>query len=189
MIALRPFSALMMLLAGVAAGLVDGVIAATTPTGRAISINAARRVLRDHADDCAPCRSRNRPSVLRWFLRDLVVDVADAGVAHREFGELAVARRLDDRPAGGGDQLVDPRLVVGVRARPARRARARPARRPTDDARTRAPSRASAAQSIGLDAGIFDQLRPLRQLGIDHRAELLGCRRRLLRCPAPAASP
>ena len=40
MIALRPFSALMMLLAGVAPGLVDGVIAATTPTGRAISIDA-----------------------------------------------------------------------------------------------------------------------------------------------------
>ena len=43
--ALRPFSALMILLAGVAPGLVDGVIAATTPTGRAISTSAARRVL------------------------------------------------------------------------------------------------------------------------------------------------
>ena len=32
--ALRPFSALMTLLAGVAPGLVDGVIAHTTPTGR-----------------------------------------------------------------------------------------------------------------------------------------------------------
>ena len=39
MIALRPFNALMMLFAGVAAGFVDGVIAATTPTGLAISIS------------------------------------------------------------------------------------------------------------------------------------------------------
>ena len=40
--ALRPFSALMILLAGVAAGLVDGVTAHTTPTGRAISTMPAR---------------------------------------------------------------------------------------------------------------------------------------------------
>ena len=45
MIALRPFSALMMLFAGVAAGLVDGVIAATTPTGRAISTRPRSRIL------------------------------------------------------------------------------------------------------------------------------------------------
>ena len=38
MTALPHFSALMMLLAGVAAGLVEGTTAATTPTGRAISV-------------------------------------------------------------------------------------------------------------------------------------------------------
>ena len=67
MIALRPLSALTMLLAGVAAGLVDGVIAATTPTGRAISISPRRRSSEMMPTDFAPRRSRNSPSVLRRF--------------------------------------------------------------------------------------------------------------------------
>src|SRR5690348_7485158 len=57
----------MMLLAGVAEGFVDGVIAATTPTGRAISINPRSGSSRITPTDRAPRRSRNRPIVLRRF--------------------------------------------------------------------------------------------------------------------------
>ena len=112
--ALRPFSALMILLAGVAPGLVDGVIAQTTPTGRAISIRPRAGSSAITPTDFAPCRSRSRPQRLAVVLADLVVDVADAGVGHGELGELAVARRLEDGPAGGGDELVGALLVVGV---------------------------------------------------------------------------
>ena len=45
MTALRAASALMILLAGVAAGLVEGVTAQTTPTGRAISTSPTRIAL------------------------------------------------------------------------------------------------------------------------------------------------
>ena len=56
----------MMLFAGVAAGFVDGVIAATTPTGRAISIETALAILAlITPTDFAPARSRRSPSVLR----------------------------------------------------------------------------------------------------------------------------
>ena len=66
---------------------------------------------------------------LAVVLADLVVDVADAGVGHRQLGQLAVALRLDDGPAGRGHQLVDARLVVAVGVRCA--ARARPTSSPT----------------------------------------------------------
>ena len=89
-------------------------MAQTTPTGRAISVMPVAGSSAITPTDLAPCRSRSRPSVLRWFLRDLVGDVADAGVGHRQLGQLAVARRLHDGPAGGRDQLVDARLVVAV---------------------------------------------------------------------------
>ncbi len=71
MTALRPFSALMILFAGVAAGLVDGVIAQTTPTGRAISISPRAVSSAITPTDFAPAKSRSSPSVLRWFLRIL----------------------------------------------------------------------------------------------------------------------
>ena len=71
MTALRPFSALMILLAGVAAGLVLGVMAQTTPTGRAISVMPVAGSSAITPTDLAPCRSRSRPKVLRWFLRIL----------------------------------------------------------------------------------------------------------------------
>ena len=71
MTALRPFSALMILLAGVAPGLVDGVIAQTTPTGRAISTRPFSGYSAITPTDFAPRRSRSRPSVFRWFLRTL----------------------------------------------------------------------------------------------------------------------
>ena len=114
MTALRPFSALMILLAGVAAGLVEGVMAQTTPTGRAISMMPLRRILGDHADRLRALQVAQQAEGLAVVLAHLVGDVADAGVGHGQLGQLAVARRLDDRPAGGGDQLVDPRLVVAL---------------------------------------------------------------------------
>src|SRR5216110_919873 len=67
MIAFRPFSALMMLLAGVAAGLVEGVIAPTTPTGRAISTRPFSGSSAMTPTDLTPARSRKRPIVLRRF--------------------------------------------------------------------------------------------------------------------------
>jgi len=69
--ALRPLSALMILLAGVAAGLVEGVIAHTTPTGRAISTSPRNASSPITPTDLASARSRSSPSVLRWFLRNL----------------------------------------------------------------------------------------------------------------------
>ncbi len=125
MIALRPFSALMMLLAGVAAGLVDGVIAATTPTGRAISISPRAGSSRDDADRPRALQIAQQADRLAAILGDLVGDVAEAGVAHRELGERAIARRLDDRPAGGDRRLVGLRLRPVVGDAPARRARVR----------------------------------------------------------------
>ena len=67
MIALRPLSAIIALLTGVAAGLVDGVIAPTTPTGLAyLTIPRAK------SSSITPTvrtrkRSRSVPKVLRWF--------------------------------------------------------------------------------------------------------------------------
>src|SRR3954465_12606870 len=69
--AFRPFSALMILLAGVAPGLVDGVTAHTTPTGRAISTMPVDGSCEITPTDFARFRSRSRPKVLRWFLRTL----------------------------------------------------------------------------------------------------------------------
>ncbi len=115
MIALRPFNALMILLAGVAAGLVDGVIAATTPTGRAISINPRRRVFCNHADTASSLQIAQQPESLAMVLANLVVDIADACIGDREFGKFAVSRRLDDRPTSSSHHLVDLCLIVGIR--------------------------------------------------------------------------
>jgi hypothetical protein len=65
---------------------------------------------------------------LATVLRDLVGDVAKTGVANRELRELAIARRLDERPAGRGRRLVGLRLRPAVRDR-IRRAGARDQRR------------------------------------------------------------
>src|SRR5476651_1414852 len=63
--ALPHFSALMILLAGVAAGLVDGVIAATTPTARAISTIPVAEFRLITPQVLASCKSRRSPSVFR----------------------------------------------------------------------------------------------------------------------------
>ena len=100
------------------------MIAATTPTGRAISIEAALAILGDDADRSRAREVAQQADRLAPVLGDLVGDVAEAGVAHGELGQRAVARGLDDRPAGGGHELVDARLVAAV-DRALRGARAR----------------------------------------------------------------
>lgn len=73
MTALRPFRAIITLLAGVAAGLMDGVTAPTTPTGLAICVIPFPSSTPMTPTDLAvgSRRSRNVPSVLRWFLTTL----------------------------------------------------------------------------------------------------------------------
>jgi hypothetical protein len=124
MTALRAFSALMILLAGVAAGLVDGVMAPPRrPDARSRRCPApAARRRRRRSSRLEVAQQAERLAVV---LADLVLDVADAGVGTASLGERAVAAGLEDRPAGGGDDLVDARLVVAVgdRLRDARAAR------------------------------------------------------------------
>ena len=69
--ALPHFKALMVLLAGVAAGFVDGVSAATTPTGRDISVTPRALSSLMTPTVFSPRMSRSKPRVLRWFLRCL----------------------------------------------------------------------------------------------------------------------
>ena len=69
--ALRPLSAIIALFTGVAAGLVEGVTAPTTPTGFAYFTSP-----RSGSSSMMPTlftrmRSRNVPKVLRWFLTTL----------------------------------------------------------------------------------------------------------------------
>jgi hypothetical protein len=76
--------------------------------------DSGRREIGDHADRLRAVQVTQQAERLAVVLRDLVGDVADAGVGDRELGERTVAGRLDDRPAGRGDQLVDAGLVVAL---------------------------------------------------------------------------
>ena len=78
MTALRALSALMILLAGVAAGLVEGVTRATTPTGRAISTRPRSGSSAMTPTVRTPCEVAQQPERLAVVLADLVLDVADA---------------------------------------------------------------------------------------------------------------
>ena len=64
-VALAPFSAIMVLLTGVAAGLVDGVIAATTPTGLPYLTIPVDGLFSMMPTVLARIRSRSVPKVLR----------------------------------------------------------------------------------------------------------------------------
>ena len=84
--------------------------------------------------DFAPAQVAQQADRLAAVLRDLVGDVAEAGVAHGELGQRAVARRLDDRPAGGGRR--PRRRAPASRSRYARcAARARATQRRDDGVR------------------------------------------------------
>jgi hypothetical protein len=72
MIALPPLSAIIALLTGVAFGLVDGVIAATTPTGFAHLTMPRSGNSSMMPVDLTRNKSRNVPNVLRWFLMTLL---------------------------------------------------------------------------------------------------------------------
>ena len=63
--ALRPLRALRVLLSGVAMGLVEGVTAPTTPTGRAISTKPCSGSSRIMPQEVAFFQSCSSPSVLR----------------------------------------------------------------------------------------------------------------------------
>ena len=65
MTALRHFKAFSILLIGVAPGLVEGVIAATTPTGRAYSDMPVVGLCEINPTVFALLKSRTRPRVLR----------------------------------------------------------------------------------------------------------------------------
>jgi len=102
MTALPHFSALMMLLAGVAPGFVDGTTAATTPTGRAISVMPSSGSSLSTPVEIAPCRSRSRPSVLRWFL--LILSSTLPSPVSRT--AISASRRLRD-----GSMIAQPAAV------------------------------------------------------------------------------
>ena len=72
MMALPPFSAIMALLTGVADGLVEGVMAPTTPTGLAYLTMPFSGISSMMPVDLALSRSRSVPNVLRWFLMTLL---------------------------------------------------------------------------------------------------------------------
>ena len=67
-IALAPFRAIMVLFTGVADGLVDGVIAATTPTGLPYLMIPLPLSFSITPTVRTRIRSRRVPKVLRWFL-------------------------------------------------------------------------------------------------------------------------
>ena len=69
--ALRPLSAIIALLTGVAAGLVDGVTAPTTPTGFAYFTSPSSGSSSMIPTLLTRRRSRRVPKVLRWFLTTL----------------------------------------------------------------------------------------------------------------------
>jgi hypothetical protein len=101
--ALRPLSALMILFAGVAPGLVEGVMAATTPTGRAISTMPSSGYSAITPTLFAPFRSRSRPRVLRWFLVTL------SSTTPSPVSRTAISARARLRP---GSMMAQPAAVT-----------------------------------------------------------------------------
>ena len=75
---------------------------------------AARGVRADDAHRLRALEIAQQADRLAPVLRDLVGDVTQPGVAHRAFGERAVAAGLHDRPRGGGHRFVDALLRPGL---------------------------------------------------------------------------
>ena len=86
--------------------------------------DAQVRILRDHADRLCALEVTQQAHGLALVLGELVRHVAQARVVDCEFGQAPVVLRLDDGPARGGDDLIDPHLVVAL-VHPLGRARAR----------------------------------------------------------------
>ena len=98
-IALPHFNALMILLAGVAAGLVEGTTAPMTPIGASDLGDACCRVVADHAAGLCIGDITKQAQCFAMVLGDLVRHVAKAGGLHGQFCQRAVTVRLHDGPA------------------------------------------------------------------------------------------
>jgi hypothetical protein len=75
--------------------------------------DAALRVLGDDADALRALEVAQQAQGLAVVLGDLVLDHAEARVAHRHFGQRPVAAGFHDGPAGGRDHRIDAGLVPG----------------------------------------------------------------------------
>src|SRR6266567_5344777 len=180
MTALRPLSALMMLFAGVAAGLVDGVTAPTTPTALAISTRPDSGSSEITPTDRAPARSRNTPIVLRRFLAILSATLPSP-VSRTE---ASASARLCS-----GSTIAQPTAVTTsstsswvAASNAACAARARAISAPTIAAASLVTgSRSLPPTSIDLDLRFADHVFPLRQFRVDPGREFRRRGRRRLR--------
>ena len=84
--ALPDFSALMILLAGVAAGLVEGTTAPTTPIGRAISVTPVARIIRNYSVGFCVRDVAQQAQGFAMIFCDFIGDIAQAGGLYRQFG-------------------------------------------------------------------------------------------------------
>ena len=130
MMALRPLIAIIALLTGVAPGLVEGVMAQTTPTGLAYLMMPRFLSSSMMPTDLDPQQVAQRAEGLALLLDDLVRHVAELGVGDRELGELLGVRGIVERPGQRGDGFVGARLVGVGEHRHRRARRAAPVRRP-----------------------------------------------------------
>ena len=112
MMALPPFSAIMALLTGVADGLVEGVMAPTTPDRLGILDDALLGDLLDDAGGLGPEQVAQRAESLALVLDDLALQLADACHLDGDLGEPARVLGLVDRPGQRGHGLVDAGLPV-----------------------------------------------------------------------------
>ena len=104
--ALRALIAIIALLTGVAAGLVDGVSAATTPIGLAYLTMPLALSSSMMPTDLARKQIAQGAEGLALVLDDLVGDVAEPGIGDGERGKLAGMLGLIDRPRQRADRFV-----------------------------------------------------------------------------------
>src|SRR2546426_2749612 len=173
MTAFRPLSALMMLLAGVAAGLVDGVIAPTMPTGRAISTNPFSGSSAITPTDLTPARSRKSPIVLRRFFAILSLTLPNpvSPTASSESARLCSGSTIAQPTAVTTSSTSS--CVAASNAACAARARATSAvtiaaASPVTGSRSLPP------MSFGLDLGFADHVLPLLELVANPAVEFGG---------------
>ena len=112
MMALPPFSAIIALLTGVADGLVEGVMAPTTPTGLAYLTMPFSGISSMMPVDFTLQQVAQRAEGLALVLDDLALHLADARDLDGDLGQPARVLGLVDRPGERGHRLVDARLAV-----------------------------------------------------------------------------
>lgn len=101
MMALPPFSALMMLLAGVAAGLVEGDDRPDQADRPHDGRDTGLGVIGHDTEGPGVADVAKQAEGLPVVLGDLVLDIAKAGNLHRHLGQGPVSPRLHDGPPGG----------------------------------------------------------------------------------------